>query len=184
MYQDRANQIAPRIAPHLRSKGAVLDIGSGTGAVVRTIKKSKNVQFTLVDVAFNPMCNIFPVIIYDGRRLPFPDKSFDNCLLITVLHHSDDPLKVLDEAIRVTSGKIIVIEDIFSDLPSRIITFLGDCLVNWEIHSPLTNHSLNDWIAIFNKKGLKVSHLDKFNLKCVGFPFKLGMFVLERVKKT
>ncbi len=182
MYQDRANQITPKIIPHLKI-GKVLDIGCGTGAIARTIKKKKKVQFTLVDVTFNPMCDIFPVMIYDGRKLPFPNKSFDNCLLITVLHHSNTPQEVLDEAIRVTSGRIIVIEDIFSDLFSRIITFLGDCLVNWEIHSPFLNHSLKEWISIFSSKGLKINYVEEFNLKCVGLSFKLGVFVLDQKSK-
>lgn len=178
MYDDRANQIAPRILPFISSKDKILDLGCGTGALSKTLKKNGRKNITLVDVDYNEMCDLYPVTIYDGYKLPFKNKQFDKTLLITVLHHCSDAETVLDEAARMTKGRIIVMEDIFTDLPSRLITLIGDCLVNWEIHSPFRNHTKEGWIKIFKEKGFKVEKIKEFKLRCIGFPFKLAIFVL------
>lgn len=182
MYTDRANQLTPKMFPFITSKDTILDIGSGTGVISKTIQIKKGITPTLVDVQFNSMCDLYPVVIYDGKTLPFAENTFKKSLLITVLHHCADSSRVLDEAARVTEKQIIVVEDLFDDLLSRVITFVGDCLVNWEIHSPFTNNSKQNWIKIFEDKNFKVVHTSELKLKCIGFPFKLGIFVLEKKK--
>jgi len=180
LYLDRASQLAPKLTPFISSNDQVLDIGCGTGSIASVIKKEKSPKISLVDVQYNPMCREHPVIIYDGKNLPFENNKFTVSLLTAVLHHCKSPMKVLDEAIRVTSDKIIIMEDVFNDLPGRIITFIGDCILNWEIHSPFKNRTTKDWFKIFKKKNLVLIHLEEFNLICVGFPFKLAIFVLEK----
>ncbi len=185
MYEDRANQIISRIRPFLNKKDKILDIGSGTGMIAKTIKKKVGADVTLLDVAYNEICDLYPVIIYDGKKLPFKNNQFDKSLLIAVLHHASDYSKVLNEAMRVTKGEIIIMEDIFSDLPGRIVTFVGDCLVNWEIHSLHRNHTSGEWLSIFKKKNLNVLKKQEFRLWCVGFPFKLAIFVVTKdLKKS
>ena len=180
MYLDRASQIVPRILSYIPNKAEVIDIGSGTGAISSVIVKKKKVKISLVDVDFNEMCDLYPVIIYDGKKLPFEDNKFTIALLLAVLHHSHDAQAVIDEAIRVSKDKIIVMEDIFNDLPSRIITLIGDCLINWELHSPYRNHSKEEWIKIFEKKNLRVEYVEEFKLWCIGFPFRIAIFVLSK----
>jgi ubiquinone/menaquinone biosynthesis C-methylase UbiE len=183
MYLERAGQIYKRISPHVPPQGKILDIGCGTGSISKLVKRHKNSNITLVDVQYNPMCDDFPITIYDGENLPFPDNHFKTSFLITVLHHTQDHTRVIKEAARVTSDKIIVIEDVFTDILGRTITFVGDCLVNWEIHSPFTNHSAAEWNTIFKRQHLNVNHFEEFSLRCIGFPFKLALFTLSKNKK-
>lgn len=178
MYMDRARQIIPKITPTLHKEDQILDIGCGTG-VISKILRNQGFDVTLTDIDYNQICDVYPVTIYDGKSLPFKNKQFSASLILTVLHHAKDSDAVLDEAMRVTKDKIIVMEDIFTDLPGRIITFIGDCLVNFEIHSPFHNHTKENWIQIFEKKNLKVLEIREFKLRCVGFPFRLAVFVLE-----
>lgn len=180
MYMDRAYQIVPRIIPHIPKNGEVLDIGCGTGVISKLIKQKKNPKIALIDVDYNEMCDQYPVIIYDGEKLPFKKNQFSTSLLIAVLHHSRSPDQVLKEAKRVTKGNIIIMEDVFTDLVGRIITFIGDCLVNFEIHSPFRNHTKEGWISIFQKQDLKVEHVEEFRLWCIGFPFRLAIFLLSK----
>ena len=180
LYIGRAQQIAPRIIPFISKNDRVLDIGCGTGSIAKLVKIAKSPKMTLADVDHNPICDEFPVVIYDGRTLPFSNNQFSVSLLTAVLHHCANPLRVLDEAIRVTNGKIIVMEDVFTDILGRVITVIGDFVINWEVHSPFKDKTTDQWLKIFQKKNLKLQHLEEFNLTVVGFPFKLAIFVLEK----
>lgn len=182
LYVDRALQIVPRITPFISKDDHIIDIGCGTGSVAKVIKKEKSPQITLVDIQHNPMSIGYPVVIYDGKNLPFADNQFTISLLTAVLHHARSPMKVLNEAIRVTQDKLIIMEDVFTDVPGRVMTFIGDCVLNWEIHSPFKNKTSAQWLKIFEKKNLRLLNHEEFQLRVVGFPFKLAIFVLEKKK--
>ena len=181
-YDKRARQIVKRISPFIDKKDKILDIGTGTGFVAKNIiKEKKNNNLTCIDVSLNTLCKSVPVLIYDGKKLPFPNESFDTSLLIAVLHHCDQPLKILDEAIRVSSKKIIIMEDLFESQIEKWITLVEDSIVNWEFRGhPHSNKSENDWFKVFKQKNLNVVSFEKFKLICAGFPFRLGIFVLEK----
>jgi len=45
-----------------------------------------------------------------AEQLPFPDQSFDLSFLGLVLHETDDPLKALKEALRVSRKRVCILE--------------------------------------------------------------------------
>jgi SAM-dependent methyltransferase len=49
--------------------------------------------------------------LFDGRDLPFKKNSFDAVLIAFVLHHAEEPVYLLEEARRVCSGPVLVVED-------------------------------------------------------------------------
>ena len=51
---------------------------------------------------------------FDGNTIPWPDRHFDVALIVDVLHHTDDPVRVMAEARRVTKRGIVV-KDHFRD---------------------------------------------------------------------
>lgn len=182
-YKKRANQIVKRISPFINKKEKILDVGTGTGFVAKGLMKAKNKNITCVDVRLNPLCKGVKVEIYDGKKLLYPDSSFDTSMVIAVLHHCKNPSKILDEMVRVSSKRIIVMEDLFESRIEKWLTFVEDSIVNWEFRGhPHSNKNEKDWVRIFKKKGLKVVNLEKFRLVCAGFPFRLGIFILEKKK--
>lgn len=180
-YDKRAKTIVKKIAPFIDEKDHILDIGTGTGFVIKNIiKKKKGIKTSQVDVKFNPLCQSLPVLIYDGKKLPLLDNSVDTSLLIAVLHHCSKPLAVLDEAIRVSSKRIIIMEDLFEGKIEKWITLVEDSIVNWEFGGhPHSNKTEEEWLKIFKQKKLDVVNFETFKLVCAGFPFRLGIFVLE-----
>ena len=180
-YLKRAHQVTRRISPHIKKNEKIIDVGSGTGFVAKLLMEKTSAKITLVDVRHNPLCRSLPVRLYDGKKLPFPNNSFDTASLITVLHHCARPMDILDEAIRVASKKIIVMEDLFESSLEKWLTLVEDSIVNWEFRGHPHNNKLEDeWVKIFRKKNLKVTNFEKFRLVCAGFPFRLGIFILEK----
>jgi len=102
-----------RYRSHLAQASSVLDIGMGSGLALQHVMQ-QNSHLTAVGIDIRdlrlPDVNA-PLQIYDGYTIPFVDNQFDVSLIFYVLHHCEDPEQVLREAIRVTRGKIIIIEE-------------------------------------------------------------------------
>src|SRR5689334_3260350 len=70
----------------------VLDVGCGDGTIDALIQQKRpDVSIRGVDVLLRPATRI-PVDLFDGKKFPFDDGSFDTCLFVDVLHHTTDPL--------------------------------------------------------------------------------------------
>jgi SAM-dependent methyltransferase len=93
----------------------IVDIGAGSGLIgeaIASLLPGKSV--TGVDVAGRAKPDLsIPFARFDGRRLPFRDRSFDCALFCNVLHHvkPEERIGLLREALRVTGGGPIVIKD-------------------------------------------------------------------------
>ena len=96
--------------PNQSIKG--LDIGCGAGELTKKIAKQKPlIRLTGVDIVKRIDLESekeFHYKNYDGKTLPFEDKSFEFTYLVDVLHHTDNPSALLKEAIRVTKYFIII----------------------------------------------------------------------------
>ena len=99
----------------------VLDIGTGTGVFAEAFSH-RSMQVTGIDV--NPeMLEVASQYVSDGKfmpapaeNLPFPDESFDLTFMGLVLHETDDVLKALQEAYRVTRLRLVVLEWPYAEL--------------------------------------------------------------------
>src|SRR5579862_7982188 len=108
--QKRIKAVVFEIEGFLKGSKTIIDVGTGSGYIAFELQK-RGYNVTPIDVTNISFIPEIKPIIYDGRKLPFKDKSFDVCLLISVLHHTKNPEAVLEEAIRVS--KKIVIDRIY-----------------------------------------------------------------------
>ncbi|RMF55023.1 class I SAM-dependent methyltransferase [Candidatus Woesearchaeota archaeon] len=149
-----------RITKHLKKTDNILDIGSGYGAVSWLLRK-QGYKVTPLDVKNKSCTKEIRPIIYNGRKIPFKDKSFDVALLITVLHHTKNPEEVLKEARRVAK-RLIVMEETYSNIFQKYVTFIIDSLVNFEfLGHPHTNKTDAEWRRTFRNMGLEVCDVNK-----------------------
>lgn len=114
-----------------------------------------------------------PDVYYDGKRLPFPDESFDTVLSVQVLEHTPDPALLMSEMGRVLKrgGLLIVIvpfsfrlheepHDYFRYSPHGLTTLTeraGLSVVEIRAHGSLwsvVGHKINSFLAF------RVAHLD------------------------
>jgi ubiquinone/menaquinone biosynthesis C-methylase UbiE len=131
--QEQAIQTALRqlaLAPGQR----VLDVDSGTGDFARQVAAAVGPtgSVTGIDLSAATVTTATdrnagasqPLTFQVGNayHLDFPDRNFDRTCAMLVLRHVDDPVRVLQEMVRVTrpGGRIVVRE-----IPPGTVSFFG-----------------------------------------------------------
>jgi SAM-dependent methyltransferase len=146
-----------QLRPYLNSTDSVLDVGSGNGVLCDGLRK-RGYSATALDIRNLSFIDNIKPVIYDGVKMPFRDLCFDVSLLITVLHHTPNPKRVLREAKRVAK-QIIVIEEIYSNTFNKYLTYFIDSVFNFEfLGHPHTNMTDAGWRDLFERLGLKLVH--------------------------
>jgi SAM-dependent methyltransferase len=161
--RNRSAKIFLQIEPFIERGSAVLDLGCGDGQVGALVAERKGAHVVLVDVKdYNTTPLAF--VPYDGRELYCSDNNFDHVLLLTVLHHSDDPVQVMKEALRVADKSVIVIESVYFNAVHRQINKFFDWFYNRVLNNPEINVPFNfltptAWPILFEQLGGKVTHM-------------------------
>ena len=83
----------------IRPTDRVLEIGSGNGSLLSILKTRSN---NVVGLDINPLVEDHPLVIGDGRHLPFRGGAFDVVISSHTLEHIDDLQTVFEEIDRVT----------------------------------------------------------------------------------
>ena len=121
---ERADLIIEQISPFLSGKN-VLDYGCGDGLIGLRLHRN-GYSVTNLDVKMHTrlsdmaLYDGLPFILFgDGHNIPESIGKFDNVLLLTVLHHTDNPVRNLENAIKATrkGGRLIVIESVYGVTP-------------------------------------------------------------------
>jgi SAM-dependent methyltransferase len=97
----------------------ILEVGSGTGAVLEALKAETSATCYGIDLNFAPLhfsSNENPSLYFaaaDGYRLPFPDDSFRISLCHYLLLWVQDPQAILSEMVRVTrpGGSVLALAE-------------------------------------------------------------------------
>lgn len=175
----RAEIIIEKISRWIGKNDKILDIGCGEGTIAKKLI-NKGYQVTPLDVANKCRYPEIKPIIYDGKHLPFPNDSFDTTLLLTVLHHTSDPLMLIKEAKRV-SKEIIIMEDVYTNFLEKMLTWIGCSLFNHEIvKHPHSNKRDEEWREAFDKLELKASTFCSYRQLFFFWPFRNVIYLLKR----
>lgn len=152
----RVAEKIPELMGHIQPTDRILDIGSGNGVLCDALKR-RGLHVTPLDVEDLSLLDEVKPFLYNGTRIPFEDDAFDVALLITVLHHVKDPGSLLAEATRV-AGRVIVIEEIYSNILEKYLTYFIDSVFNFEfIGHPHSNRTDEGWRAAFQSLGLELT---------------------------
>lgn len=161
IYDCRSRVLVREICPHLQVGDRILDVGCGTGALGRAIMDSsvcpEGVQVEGLERARRGN-EAIPVHAYDGVTMPFADDSVDVVMLADVLHHEEDPIRLLSEARRV-ARRAVIVKDHLLGAPfahARI------SLLDWAANAPhgvpclYRYNTVSDWEDWYRKAGLTV----------------------------
>ncbi|HEX9900164.1 MAG TPA: class I SAM-dependent methyltransferase [Candidatus Methylomirabilis sp.] len=107
MLSDHLAQLFP-------ANARALDVGCGDGWLAHLImQKRPDVHMKGIDVVVRRHTHV-PVDCFDGQVIPYGDASVDVVMCVDVLHHTEDPMVLLREAVR-TARRAIVIKDHLCD---------------------------------------------------------------------
>lgn len=158
----RARVLSSHLADLIPQNSEVLDIGCGDGLIAQLImQKRSDLSFQGIDIHVRNRTRI-PVEPFDGRSIPYGNAAFDAVMLIDVLHHAENPLGLLEEALRV-SRTIILIKDhtLKGFLAEPILRFM-DQIGNLR-HGVALRYDYwpeQRWLTTFESLGVKVTAWD------------------------
>lgn len=95
---------------------SILDVGTGTGRALLYLQEYlPNLDYRgielvpeLREVAMTKGLDPEKIDLGDGRKLPYPDNSFEIVTAFGILHHSNQPQAVVQEMLRVASRAIYI----------------------------------------------------------------------------
>jgi len=161
IYEERMRRLVDFIAPLLRPGDTLLDVGCGNGLLLRKLLDDpscpKGVSGTGAERAPRGGEPV-PVVGYDGKRLPFENRSFDVVIVADVLHHEEDSERLLRECARV-SGRLLVIKDHARD---GLLAQARLSLIDWAANAPYgvpclyRYRSSHEWRDLFERLGLRL----------------------------
>jgi SAM-dependent methyltransferase len=177
IFQRRTRVLAEALAAQIPRNASVLDIGCGDGTIASLIARHRpDISIQGVEFLARPECKI-ECRAFDGVSLPFADTSFDVCLFVDVLHHTQDPAILLCEAARVSRSFVLLKdhldENFFDDAMLRLMDWVGN-----RPHGVVLTYnyqSRREWEEHFSKCGLaEASWTSKMPLYPLPFNLLVG----------
>lgn len=110
VFNRRVRVLSDLLAQLIPQKARVLDVGCGDGSITHLImQKRPDIETQGIDVLVRNQTYI-PVKEFDGQVIPYEDSSFDVVMFVDVLHHTENPMILLSEGVRV-ARKALAIKD-------------------------------------------------------------------------
>lgn len=159
VFQRRVRVLSALLAEELGAKGTVLDLGCGDGSIAKAIMQRRpGLSFRGIDVLVREH-TLIPVMPFDGHTIPAEDKSFDWVTIVDVLHHTDDPGRLVREAARVARQGVVIKDHLREGFAAYQTLRLMDWVGNkgHGVRLPYNYLSRSEWQAIFASVGIKPS---------------------------
>lgn len=162
----------------LNEGGKILDVGCGSGELDEFLV-NKGYRISCVDVVDKSRSKLIRPVVFNGRNLPFEDKSFDQILILAVLHHVVNYQEVILEAKRV-AREVIILDDLVENWWQRLEVGFWDSVLNLEfLGHPHHNHSDREWQKLFNDLGFKLIDRRYGQLRELFYAFRQGVYRLK-----
>lgn len=162
VHPHRVRRLAEQLAELIPQNTKILDVGCGDGQVAGALLALRpDLSIEGLDVLVRGTTKI-PVKEFDGSTIPFPDNSFDVVMLIDVLHHTLQPIQLLQESQRV-ARECILLKDHTSDgwlaTPTlRLMDWVGNA--RHKVALTYRYFTRRQWLAAFEELGLHVDSWD------------------------
>jgi len=159
----RTTVLGQRLAAMLPEASTLLDVGCGDGIIANIVGHAVP-GLTVSGAEYAPRADCaIPCLGFDGIHLPYPDKSFDGCMFVDVLHHSQDPLAILRDAVRVSRSFVLIkdhlAENAFDHSTLRFMDWVGNRPHG--VVLPYNYLSEKEWQKLYADAGLKEARVER-----------------------
>jgi SAM-dependent methyltransferase len=180
IHPARVRNLACGLGELLSPGSSLLDVGCGDGSLAALLREQCLLtDVEGVDVLVRDEVAI-PVRSFDGRHLPWPDRSWDYVMAVDVLHHADDQRALLSEMLRVARRAVLLKDHLCENAFDRWLLLKMDGVGNDRhgVAVPGNYLSRTLWQELFDESGGSVeSFRDKVRL----YPWPLSMIFGRRL---
>jgi SAM-dependent methyltransferase len=159
VFGQRVETLCGHLMPLLPLRAQVLDVGCGNGLLAHALEEKRpDVKIRGIDVLVQEQSHI-PVEQFDGRTIPHADASFDVVMFVDVLHHTEDPMRLLREAVRVARRTIVIKDHPLDGFLAGPTLHFMDWVANkrYGIALPHNYWRRQQWFEAFDMLGLRVT---------------------------
>src|SRR5688572_13310422 len=138
-----------------RPSANALDFGSGDGWFAQEVSATGIVrEVVCIDVMRRAHSFVEPML-YDGRRLPFEDRSFEIVYAVDVLHHTPSPDATLRDVLRCCRGTFVLKDHNYHRPAHKLVLAALDELGNRRLGVPTVyEYQRNwEWLPIIEDEG-------------------------------
>lgn len=170
VYESRLRELVRRIIPHLLAEDRVLDVGCGNGTLGKALMDAPSCPQGVRVEGLERVVRggePIPVHAYDGKVMPFGDAAYDVIIVADVLHHEEQPDRLISECARV-SRRLVVFKD---HQIKGLFAQLRVSFMDWAANAPYgvpclyRYHTPQEWSATLARHDLRVvERLDRMNL--------------------
>jgi SAM-dependent methyltransferase len=158
VFGRRVETLCDHLSELLPQGAQILDVGCGNGLLAHRLQQRRpDVTIRGIDVLVQESSYI-PVERFDGSVIPYGDATFDVVMFVDVLHHTDDPMRILREAVRVTRRTIVIKDHPLNGFLAGPTLCFMDWVANARHGIALPNNywPRQKWFAAFDTLGLTV----------------------------
>jgi SAM-dependent methyltransferase len=162
VFNRRVRVLVDHIGALVPQGAQMLDVGTGDGQIAKMIgEKQAGAQVQGIDIMLREKTHI-PVTLFDGTTIPFEDNSVDVVTFVDVLHHTDDPQRLISEAARVARSAVIIKDHLSENGLDHATLRLMDWVGNAPhgVVLPYNYAPRADWDRWFAKAGLATDVFD------------------------
>jgi SAM-dependent methyltransferase len=161
VHERRVRVLAHHLAELIPHGARLVDVGCGDGRIDALIHEQRpDIEVSGIDIGVREE-TLIPVQEFDGRSIPLGDRSVDVVMLVDVLHHAEDPHRLLAEAVRV-ADRAVVLKDVTnlgpgSDATLRFMDWVGNA--RHGVPLPYAFWSQEEWRDAFGRLDVDVEEV-------------------------
>ena len=129
-FRNKEQAFFESVKEFIKPTDSVLKIGNGFGYLSTFIEEYVSELKILEIHIFEKTINKDNVILYDGKTIPFVDKSFDIAIFNLVFHHIPQNREYLAQTIQKTKRTVILYEQTYDTIFQKIQLVWRDWYIN------------------------------------------------------
>lgn len=177
------------LLPYLTGVKKMLDFGCGDLSLAKALKKMlPDARITGVDVVDSGGSAAgIDFRLYNGKRLPWKDNTFDAAIAYHVFHHCSDPKAAFIDVSRVTKKTILLVEPVYRNALDLFFMKILDRLNNgWRasaISMPFTFQTEEKWRVWAREQNWSIEFVLVVGVLPAWLPFGVTTLFVLRKKK-